>query len=92
MSWQSRSVQVNLYQLMVYILALVLIFGGGTVLYVNHVQHQTQAYTDDQDHKWCDTLNLLSGSYKAQPPTSPLGQQLGADFEALRERFHCDAP
>lgn len=83
---------VSVQALIVYLLALVFVFGGGTVLYVNHVQHQTQQYTDDQDHKWCDTLNLLSDAYKTQPPTTPLGQQLGADFEALRERFNCDAP
>lgn len=53
-----------------------------TIWYANHVARES-------NRNWCALISTLDDTYRQQPPTSPTGQQVAAEFHALRLRLGC---
>lgn len=41
------------------------------------------------NRKWCATIVLIDSAYRQQPPSTPTGRKLAADFGVLRREFGC---
>lgn len=44
----------------------------------------------ESDARWCRLMTALDDAYRANPPTSPAGQQIAAEIHSLRRSLGCD--
>jgi hypothetical protein len=58
------------------------IFAGVSVQYAQYVDSES-------NHRWCQLLDVLTESYRTQPPESSTGQLVAREITMLHTEFNC---
>lgn len=72
----------RLVYLIVVTLVTAMLSPFGTIVYVNYVDRKNRG-------DWCELIVVFDDSYKANPPTTPTGQQVAQLMERRRHSLGC---